>query len=60
MPGYSLRVLPIIDDSKVTVIVQMEGTGNFLPKYSGNLGIIDAAAVAVAEKVAIRMWKEGR
>ena len=60
VPGYSLRVPPIVDSNKVTVIVQVEGAGDFLPKYSGNLDIINAAAVAAAEKVAARMRKEGK
>ena len=60
VPGYSLRVPPIVDGNKVTVIVQVEGAGDFLPKYSGNLDIINAAAVAAAEKVAARMRKEGK
>ena len=42
------------------MIVQVEGAGDFLTKYSGNLDIINAAAVAAAEKVAARMRKEGK
>ena len=55
VPGYSLRVPPIFDGNKVTVIVQVRGAGDFLPEYSGNLDIINSAAIASAEVVAKRM-----
>jgi len=58
VPGYRLRVPPILEGDQVTVIVQVEGQGDFLPAYSGNLDIINAAAVAAAEKIAERMLNE--
>lgn len=52
VPGYHLLVPPIMDGDKVTTIVQVQGQGDFLPVYSGNLDIINSAAVAAAEKIA--------
>ena len=45
----------MIDDHKVVTIVEVEGAGDFLPKYSGNLDIMTAAAAAVGEAIAARM-----
>ncbi len=59
VPGYCLRVPPQMEGDKVTVIVQVEGQGDFLPKYSGNLDIMNAAAVAAAEKIALRLLEGG-
>lgn len=60
VPGYKLRVPPQIDGNKVTVIVQVEGSGDFLPKYSGNLDIINAAAIESAEIIAEKLITEER
>lgn len=59
VPGYQLRVPPTLDGDRVIVIVQVEGQADFLPAYSGNLDIINAAAVAAAEKIAEGMLAEG-
>jgi acetaldehyde dehydrogenase len=52
VPGYHLRSEPIFDDNKVTVFVEVEGAGAYLPKYAGNLDIETAAAVKVGEEFA--------
>jgi acetaldehyde dehydrogenase len=40
------------------MIVQVEGQGDFLPPFSGNLDIINSAAVAAAERIAESMLAE--
>lgn len=59
VPGYRIKMPPVVEDHKVTTIIEVEGAGDFLPKYSGNLDIMTAAAVAVGEEIAARLI-EGR
>ena len=55
VPGYRLRLAPVLDGDRVTLMVEVEGEGAYLPKYSGNLDIITATALATAEQVAERI-----
>jgi acetaldehyde dehydrogenase (acetylating) len=52
VPGYRLKIPPFFDGNKVVVMVTVEGSGDYLPTYSGNLDIETCAALAVGEKIA--------
>jgi acetaldehyde dehydrogenase (acetylating) len=52
VPGYQLRTEPIFDQNKVTVFIEVKGNGDYLPVYAGNLDIMTASAVKVAEEIA--------
>ena len=50
VPGYRLKQEPIFDGNRITIFIEVEGAGDYLPVYSGNLDIMTAAAVKVAEE----------
>jgi len=52
VPGYRVINGPVFDGKRVSVYLQVEGLGDFLPKYSGNLDIMTAAAVRTGEMIA--------
>jgi acetaldehyde dehydrogenase (acetylating) len=52
VPGYRLKQDPMFDGNTISVFVEVEGTGDYLPKFAGNLDIMTAAAVKVAEVLA--------
>lgn len=54
VPGYILTLGPIYENGRVTIMNEVVGRGDFLPKYAGNFDIINCAAIAVAEEHAKR------
>lgn len=55
VPGYTLVNGPIFDGNRVSIFLQVEGLGDYLPKYAGNLDIMTAAAARTAEMFAERL-----
>jgi acetaldehyde/propanal dehydrogenase len=52
VPGYKLKNGPIFDGNRVSMFMEVEGLGDYLPKYAGNLDIMTAAATRTAEMFA--------
>jgi acetaldehyde dehydrogenase len=60
VPGYRLKADPQFDDprpewrdlARVTVLAEVEGNGDYLPPYAGNLDIMTAAAAKVGDDLA--------
>ena len=57
VPGYRLVNGPVFDGNRVSVFLEVEGLGDFLPKYAGNLDIMTAAAARTAEMFAEEILK---
>lgn len=59
VPGYRLLAEPQFDEpsevtgglARVAIFVEVEGAGDFLPPYAGNLDIMTAAAVKAGEEL---------
>jgi acetaldehyde dehydrogenase len=60
VPGYHLKSEPLFEDRAtpwgkkkvVVMLIEVEGAGDFLPKYAGNLDIMTSAARGVGEQFA--------
>jgi acetaldehyde dehydrogenase len=59
VPGYRLTVPPQFIDDRVSIFLEVEGRGDFLPPYAGNLDIMTAAAVRVGEQLALARQADG-
>lgn len=55
VPGYQLKNGPVFDGNKVSIFLEVEGLGDFLPRYAGNLDIMTASATRTAERFAQEM-----
>ena len=63
VPGYHLKNEPVFDDKDtpwgkkriVVLLIEVEGAGDFLPRYAGNLDIMTSAARGVGEAFARHM-----
>lgn len=64
VPGYRLRSDPLFEadvfgtpggvvPARVVVLLEVEGAGDYLPAYAGNLDIMTASAVRVGEDLAL-------
>jgi acetaldehyde/propanal dehydrogenase len=60
VPGYTLKNGPVFDGRRVTTFVEVQGLGDYLPPYAGNLDIMTAAALRTGEVWAARALATGR
>lgn len=67
VPGYRLRTDPQFDEvpdgkgattGRVAIFIEVEGAGDFLPPYAGNLDIMTAAAAKVGDEIARHISSE--
>ena len=54
IPGYQLILEPMVEHGRLVAMVRVDGLGDYLPRYAGNLDIMNCAAIAFAEAVARR------
>ena len=62
VPGYRLVNGPVIDSetNRVSIFMQVEGLGDYLPGYAGNLDIMTAAAARTGEMFARELLEGSR
>jgi len=52
VPGYKLKNGPVFEGNRVSIYMEVEGLGDFLPRYAGNLDIMTAAGLRTGEMYA--------
>lgn len=52
VPGFRIKNGPVFDGKRVSIFLEVEGLGDFLPTYAGNLDIMTAAAARTGEMFA--------
>lgn len=55
VPGYKVKNGPVFDGNRVSIYVEVEGLGDYLPVYAGNLDIMTSAATYSAEQIALNL-----
>lgn len=58
VPGYRLKTVPLIEGREVKVFLEVEGLGDYLPVYAGNLDIMTAAALKAGEIMVQQLQKK--
>lgn len=52
VPGYRLLFEPVYASDRITVTIEVTGSGDYLPTYAGNLDIITSAGLEMAKRYA--------
>lgn len=52
--GYKIWLDPVYEHGRLVTMIKVEGLGDYLPSYSGNLDIITCAAVNMSERYALK------
>jgi acetaldehyde dehydrogenase len=59
VPGYRLLLPPTQDMDRLVTMIKVQGLGDYLPRFAGNLDIINCAAIAAAEEFAKKRARSG-
>ncbi len=59
VPGYQLVTEPVYENGRVSTTISVQGSGDYLPQYAGNLDIITCAAVELAQRYAQKRHSHG-